>query len=231
MKLLGLVGGTSWASTIDYYKGINLGINKRLGGLEFAECMIYSVNFGDIKRNIDSNNWEDNFQRFKKAIGHLRAAGASAIVLCAATPHFLADRLEEETGAPIIHIATATANAIKEKGLKKVILLGTRFTMEYDFFRNKLLAQGIEPIVPGESERAFIQETIFGELSFGSVSTATKQRYLEIIQDLVNNHQAEGVILGCTELPLVIHPEDVSIPTFDTIEIHTKAAVDYALGE
>jgi aspartate racemase len=231
MKLLGLVGGTSWASTIDYYKGINLGINKRLGGLEFAECIIYSVNFGDIKRNIDNNNWEDNFQRFKKAIEHLRTAGASAIVLCAATPHLLADRLEEATGVPIIHIATATANAIREKGLKKVILLGTRFTMEYDFFRNKLLAMGIEPIVPDESERAFIQETIFGELSFGSVSAATKQRYLEIIQELVNNHQAEGVILGCTELPLVIHPEDVNIPTFDTIELHTKAAVDYALGE
>jgi len=231
MKILGLVGGTSWASTIDYYREINLGINKRLGGLEFAECMIYSVNFGDIKRNIDNDNWEDNFQRLKKAIGHLRVAGSAAIVLCAATPHLLADRLEKETGAPIIHIATATANAIREKGLKKVILFGTRFTMERDFFRNKLLAQGIEPIVPDETQRAFIQETIFGELSFGTVSPATKQRYLDIIQELVDKHQAEGVILGCTELPLVIHPEDVNIPTFDTIQLHTAAAVDYALSE
>lgn len=229
MKKPGLIGGTSWVSTVDYYKLINQGVNERLGGLEFAECMIYSFNFGDIKRNNDANDWDKTFGMFKKVCQHLSAAGAAGIVLCAATPHLMAARLEEETGLPIIHIATATAAAIAAQGLQKVALLGTRFTMEQDFFKEKLREKGIDCIVPDENDREYIHTTIFEELGHGIVNAATKQRYLSIVNKLITNGAA-GIILGCTELPLIIQPADITVPAFDTVQLHAKAAVDFSLS-
>jgi aspartate racemase len=229
MKILGLIGGTSWVSTGDYYKLINQGINKRLGGLEFAECIIYSFNFGDIKRNNDANEWDKTFEMFKKAGLHLRASGAAGIVLCAATPHLMAARLEKEIAIPIIHIATATATSISAQGLKKVALLGTKFTMEQDFFKEKLREKAIEVMVPEADDREYIHTSIFEELGHGIVTAATKERYLSLINTLIKNG-AEGIILGCTELPLVIQPADIPIPVFDTVEIHARAAVDFSLG-
>ncbi|GAO42505.1 aspartate/glutamate racemase family protein [Flavihumibacter petaseus] len=229
MKIIGLIGGISWVSTADYYRLINQGINKQLGGLEFAECLIYSFNYGDIKRNNDSNDWDKTFQMLSKAALHLQDSGASAIILCANTMHNIADRLQAVIQIPLIHIATVTAAAIEKSGCRKVALLGTKFTMELDFFRSKLFAGGIEVLIPGEEDRAFIHQTIFDELGKGIVTAETKARYLTIIRELIAKG-ADSVILGCTELPLVVLPEDVNVPLFDTTQLHAQAAIDFALG-
>lgn len=228
MKTLGLIGGISWVSTVDYYKLINQGINEKLGGLNFSQCIIYSFNYADIKKNNDANDWETTFQMIVKACNHLKSCGAAGIVLCANTMHFIADRVEKEIGLPIIHIASVTATEIEKVGLKKVGLLGTKFTMELDFFKSKLIDKGIEVIIPNNNDREFVHQTIFDELGKGIVTEQTKQRYLEIITDLINNG-AEGIILGCTEIPLVIQQSDVSIPIFDTALLHSKAAVEFSL--
>jgi aspartate racemase len=228
MKILGLIGGTSWVSTQDYYKLINEGINEKLGGLNFAECMIYSFNYADIKRNNDANDWDKTLAMITKASLSLKRGGVEAIVLCANTMHLIADKLEQNIQLPIIHIASATANAITASGIKKVGLLGTKFTMERDFFTNKLNEQGIEAIIPDDDERDFLHYTIFEELGRGIISTDTKQYYINVINKLVARG-AEGIILGCTEIPLLINSNDIDIPLFDTTSIHAKAAVEFAL--
>jgi aspartate racemase len=230
MKIIGLIGGISWVSTADYYKLINEGINDKLGGLNFSECLIYSFNYADIKKNNDANDWDSTFKMLLKGCQFLKEGGATAIVLCANTMHFIADRLEKEINLPIIHIASATATAIKKQGLKKVGLLGTKFTMELDFFKDKLIDQGIEAIIPqSEDDKDFIHTTIFEELGKGLVTEETKKRYLEIANQLIKEG-AEGIILGCTEIPLVIKPEDVSVPVFDTALIHSNAAIEFQLS-
>lgn len=228
MKILGLVGGTSWVSTLDYYKLINEGINEKLGDLNFAECMIYSFNYQVIKENNDKNDWDKNLELITEASIKLQNGGANAIVLCANTMHLIVDRLQEKINIPIIHIATATANAIKAQGIKKIGMLGTRFTMERDFFRLKLADEGIEMIIPEEDDRGFIHFTIFEELGRGIFTWETKQRYLSIMQRLMASG-AEGIIAGCTEIPLLIKPEEVNFPLFDTLALHAKAAVEFAV--
>jgi len=230
MKKLGLIGGISWVSTAEYYKLINEGINAKLGELNFAECIIYSFNYNDIKKNNDSNDWESTFNMLSKAGESLKNSGAEAIVLCANTMHLIADRIEESVNLPLIHIATATATEIKKYNITKVGLLGTQFTMELDFFKDKLSAQNIEAIIPELLEdREFIHGTIFNELGKGLIVESTKERYLSIIKKLIENG-AEGIILGCTEIPLLIKQEDVSVPIFDTAIIHSNAAVEFALS-
>ena len=229
MQTLGLIGGVSWVSTADYYKLINQGINDKLGGLNFSQCVIYSFNYADIKRNNDNNDWETTFQMVEKACHHLKSCGATGIVFCANTMHFIAERVEKEIGLPVIHIATATATEIEKVGLKKVGLLGTKFTMELDFFKSKLRDKGIEAIIPEENDREFVHQTIFDELGKGVVTEQTKLRYLSIIEDLIKKG-AKGIILGCTEIPLVIQQSDVSVPIFDTLLLHSKAAVDFSLS-
>lgn len=229
MKILGLVGGTSWVSTVDYYRLINEGINEKLGGLEFAECMIYSMNYGEIKRNNDADDWDANLALISVAAINLERSGAKAIVLCANTMHLIADRLQAIIGIPIIHIATATAEAIAKQGLKKVALLGTRFTMEREFFRDKLAERNIEVLIPDDEDRSFIHYTIFEELGRGLFKPETKQCYVDIIDKLVKQG-AEGIILGCTEIPMLLNSNDVEIPMFDTTAIHSKAAVEFALS-
>lgn len=230
MRKIGLIGGISWVSTGDYYKLINEGINEKLGGLNFSECLVYSFNYADIKRNNDSNDWDSTFEMLLKGCEFLKSGGAEAIILCANTMHLIADRLEAAIGLPLIHIATATAIEIQKKEIKKVALLGTKFTMELDFFKEKLIAKGIETIIPeNQEDKDFIHYTIFEELGRGLVTDETKKRYLEIANDLISKG-AEGIILGCTEIPLVIKPEDVSVAVFDTALIHSKAAVDFQLS-
>ncbi|RUT67919.1 aspartate/glutamate racemase family protein [Flavobacterium cupreum] len=229
MQTIGLIGGISWVSTVDYYKLINQGINEKLGGLNYSQCLIYSFNYADIKKNNDINDWETTFKMVLKACNDLKFCGAKAIVLCANTMHFLADRLENEIGLPIIHIATATATEIEKKRLKKVGLLGTKFTMELDFFKSKLADKGIATIIPNDADREFVHNTIFEELGKGLVTAETKKRYLKIIEELVENG-AEGIILGCTEIPLVIHQNDVKVPVFDTALLHSKAAIEFQLS-
>lgn len=229
MKLLGLIGGMSWPSTIDYYRLINLGINEQLGKLNFSRCIIYSFNYEDIRANHESNSWDKTLQMVSAAGIQLKNSGAEAIVLCANTMHLIAEALEEKIGLPVIHIATATAIEIAKAGINKVALLGTKFTMERDFFTSKLQQQNIQAILPEKEDREFIHDTIFEELGRGEIIEATRQRYLHIIQQLINDG-AEGIILGCTEIPMLVKPDDVSVPVFDTTKIHAAAAVRFSLG-
>ncbi|QSW89777.1 MULTISPECIES: aspartate/glutamate racemase family protein [Flavobacterium] len=230
MKKIGLIGGISWVSTTDYYKLINLGINEKLGGLNFSECLVYSFNYADIKKNNDNNDWDSTFNMLLKGCEFLKSGGAEAIVLCANTMHLIADKLQDAIKLPVIHIAVETAVEIQKQNLKKVGLLGTKFTMELDFFKNKLAEKGIETIIPtSEEDKDFIHYTIFEELGRGIVTDETKKRYLEIANELIKNG-AEGIILGCTEIPLVIKTEDLSVPIFDTTLIHAKAAVEFQLS-
>jgi aspartate racemase len=227
MIKIGLVGGISWVSTIDYYKFLNEGINKQLGGLNFAECIIYSLNFGDIQ----TKGWDNSFDLLLNACESLKRSGAEAIVLCANTAHQFAEELKTKIDLPIINIITATADAINKKGLKKVALLGTKFTMEMEFFRKGLTERGIEPLIPELQEtRDFIQYTLKEELGRGIINEETKKAYIAIINELIANG-AEGIILGCTEIPLLINQQDVSVPLFDTTKIHSMAAVEFALSK
>jgi len=229
MKLLGLIGGISWVSTVDYYRLLNEGVNHQLGGLNSSRCLIYSVNYEDIKKNNDNNDWDATFELLLTGCKHLEASGASAIVLCANTMHYLADRLAGVLSIPIIHIAEATALEIEKAGLKRVALLGTKFTMELDFFKDKLLQKGITAIIPSEEDRKFIHQSIFEELGRGIFTESTKKQYLEIIKKLALEG-AEGVILGCTEIPMLIKPSEIAIPAFDTTQIHSTAAISFQLS-
>jgi len=230
MRKIGLIGGISWVSTSDYYTLINKGINEKLGGLNFSECLIYSFNYADIKRNNDANDWYSTFNMLFKAAEVLKSGGAEAIVLCANTMHLIADKLQQAIELPLIHIAEETAIEIQKKGLRKVGLLGTKFTMELDFFKDKLAERGIEAMIPvSEVDKDFIHYTIFEELGRGLVMDETKKRYLEISNELIKNG-AEGIILGCTEIPLVIKEEDLNVPIFDTTLIHTQAAINFQLS-
>ncbi len=230
MKTLGLIGGISWVSTADYYRLINEGINEKLGGLNFSRCIIHSFNYADIKKNNDANDWDTTFRMLSEAALHLESSGAEAIILCANTMHLIADRLQAVLHVPLIHIATPTVAAIEKAGMKKVALLGTKFTMEQDFFKSKLTEKGITTIIPEEGDRAFIHQTIFEELGRGLIREATRQRYLSIIGQLIREG-AEGIILGCTEIPLLIKAADVPVPVFDTTLLHANAAVAFSLNE
>ena len=192
--------------------------------------MIYSFNYQEIKKNNDSGNWDKTLQMLSAAARTMKSGGAEAIVLCANTMHKIADQLESNVGLPVIHIATATAEAINQTGLKKIGLLGTRFTMEEAFFRNKLTEKGIDILVPDEADKVHIHWTIFEELGRNILNPATKQFYIDVINKLVAKG-AEGIIMGCTEIPLLINQSDVDLPLFDTTVIHSKAAVKFALGE
>ena len=229
MKKIGLVGGISWTSTLDYYHYINEGINKKLGGLNFAECIIYSVNFNDFQKSNAAHDWESSYQLLANAAISLKHAGADAIVLCANTAHIVADRIEEKVQLPLIHVVTATAKAIHQKQISKVGLLGTAYTMKLNFYKDKLQSYVITCLIPArEEDLDFIQENLKEELSKGIIKPASKARYLDIIQKLINNG-AEGIILGCTEIPLLIQQEDVDVPVFNTTKIHADAAVEFAL--
>lgn len=230
MKKLGLVGGISWASTLDYYRLLNEGINQQLAGLNFAECIIYSVNFNHFQQFNADYDWDATFELLYNAAENLKKSGAEAIVLCANTAHIVADRIEKQIGLPLIHITTATANAVKRKGLKRIGLLGTSYTMELDFYKDKLIEGGLEPLIPERSEdRDYIEDILRNELSRGIINPETKKNYLKIIQELIDRG-AEGIILGCTEIPLLIKQEDVTVPVFDTIQIHVDAAVAFAVS-
>jgi len=223
MKKIGLVGGISWISTLDYYKFINEGVNARLGGLNAAECMIYSLNFGDLQ----AKGWINSFELLLEACKHLKNTGADSIVLCANTAHLFADELQDTVQLPILHIGIETAKAIRKAGFTKVGLLGTKFTMEMDFYKNKLREYGLEVLIPEKQEtRDYIQHTVKEELGVGFINPETKTNYISIVEDLICCG-AECVILGCTEIPLLIGQDDFTIPVFDTTKIHCEAIVEY----
>ena len=227
MKKIGLVGGISWVSTMDYYKFINEGVNLKLGGLNFAECIIYSLNFGDIQ----SISWNNSFELLLKACESLKKSGVESIVLCANTAHLFADKLQDTIKLPIIHIGVETAKAVNKQGFKKVGLLGTKFTMEMDFYRNKLEEHGLEVLIPEKQEtRDYIQHTVKEELGIGFINPETKTNYISIVKELVDRG-AECIILGCTEIPILISQEDFTIPVFDTTKIHSQAIVEFVLSK
>lgn len=226
MKKVGLVGGLSWVSTMDYYKFINEGVNDRLGGLNFAECIIYSLNFGDIQ----SKSWDNSYELLLGACESLKNSGVESIVLCANTAHLFADKLQDTIQLPIIHIGEETAKAVNKKGFKKVGLLATKFTMEMNFYRDKLEQYGLEVLIPEKQEtRDYIQQTLKEELGIGLINPETKSNYISIIKELVDCG-AECIILGCTEIPMLISEEDFNIPMFDTTKIHSQAIVDYIVS-
>lgn len=226
MKKLGLVGGISWVSTIDYYRYINEGINERLGGLEFADCLVYSLNFGDVQRA----GWDGAGPLLIRAAKALEGSGAGAIVLCANTAHRFADEIRSVLRIPLIHIVEATAASIRAQQLRTVGLLGTKVTMESSFYVDGMAAAGIQTLVPESVEtRDFIQETLKEELGRGILTEDTKARYLQVMQELVDRG-AQGMVLGCTEIPLLIKQPDTAIPLFDTTRIHAEAAVAFSVG-
>lgn len=228
MKTLGLIGGTSWHSTVDYYRAINQMTSERLGGLNAAKLFLYSLNMEEFNKLVSTGDWDEVAELLRVIAKKLESVGAEAIVICANTPHLVADQIQREIKIPIIHIAEETAKEIERKKIDKVILLGTKFTMEHDFFKQILLKHGIETIIPDAADREYIHNSIFNELGQGIFKTETKERYLEIIARL-STQNPRGVILGCTEIPLLIKQDDCSITTFDTTLIHAKAAVDFAL--
>lgn len=230
MKTIGLIGGTGWVSTSEYYRLINEGINKRLGGFNAARCILYSFNYSDINECNLRDDHEGVYKLVLDAAVKLKNAGADFLVLGANTLHQYFERLNEEIKLPIVHIADATAVEIKKQNLSTIGLLGTKFTMEMDFYTKILSAAGITSLVPEKPERLFIHSTIMTELIKEIFKPEAKQRFLEIINDL-EQKGAQGIILGCTEIPLLIKQEDTRLPVFDTLKIHAKAVVDFALQD
>ena len=228
MKTLGLVGGTGWVSSVDYYRLINQGINAVLGGHEFARCILYSINFADIAACNNRNDSEGIFTLVEDAAYKVILGGAEGIVLCANTLHKYADRLQKRINVPIIHIAEATAREVNNKKLSIVGLLGTKYTMEEDFYTSKLAAANIQTLVPELEEREFINKTIYNELLKEIFQEKSKKKFLDIMKKL-QDRGAEGIILGCTEIPLIIHEDDLDLPLLNTTAIHARAAVKFAL--
>jgi aspartate racemase len=228
MKTIGLIGGTSWVSTADYYRIINELTTEHLGGINSAHIIMYSVNFTDFKALVDAGEWDKFNSEVTLRAQKLEQAGADCILLCANTMHMAADTVQQNTNIPLLHIAEVTAQDIVRKKLKKVGLLGTRFTMEKDFFKDRLKKYGIETIIPGLEAREFMHAAIFDEMGIGIFNPATKARYLQEINKLLDAG-AEGIIFGCTEIPLLIPAAECSFPVFDTLELHSKSAVEFAL--
>jgi aspartate racemase len=228
MRTIGLIGGTTWLSTIDYYRIINQEVNRQLGGLHSAKLLLYSIDFDEFKTLADAGDWPMLTEWFAGIAQDLQTAGAEAIVLCANTLHLMFPELEKLVQIPIIHVADATVVELCTQDIRKTALLGTKFTMEATFFKDRLSQEDIEVMVPDADERQFIHQTIFEELDRGLLIPETKVRYLTIIKKLIAMG-AESVILGCTEIPLLIKPEDCTVPVFDTTLIHAKAAARFAL--
>lgn len=228
MKTIGLIGGTSWVSSMEYYRKINLLTNQKMGGEDFAKCILFSVNYGEIEVLKRKNSHDGIFKILLSAAEKLVVAGADCFAIGANTLHSYADRLEKEIPIPFIHIATATAKKIQEKGFSTVGLLGTKATMEMAFYKDKLAESGIKCLIPKEEVRDFIQHVISKELIYNQFNNESRKKYAQIIDDL-NKQGAEGVVLGCTEIPLLVKPENTKVPLFDTLQIHAEALVEFAI--
>jgi aspartate racemase len=230
MKTIGLIGGMSWESSIEYYRVINQTTRDKLGGLHCAKSIMYSVDFAEIEKLQHEGKWDQTAQILIAAAKSLEKCGADFIVICTNTMHKLADRVQSHIEIPLLHIADATAEKIKAKGINTVLLLGTRFTMEEDFYKGRLIQKyALEVITPSPEEREIVHRVIYNELCMGTIKSASKKAYVDIIERWVGEG-AEGVILGCTEIGLLVKKEDSSVPIFDTAQIHAMAAVEYALS-
>jgi len=229
MKTIGLIGGMSWESIAIYYRLMNEEVKRQLGGLHSAQLLLWSFDFAEIVSLQASGDWVEATKRMVEAGISLKKAGAEALVICTNTMHKMAADVESGSGLPVLYIADATAKAIKQKNLNTVGLLATRFTMEQDFYKGRLKEQqGINTIVPNDDGRAVVHQVIYEELCKGIIKDSSKDRYLKIIKKLVENG-AEGIVLGCTEIGMLIKQEDVEVPLFDTTTLHAESAVGFAL--
>ena len=233
IKTIGIIGGVSWASSIDYYRLMNEMVRDRLGGVHSAEILMFSIEFGEFskqERLAEKGDWTLMTATILDAAQRLKRGGADFIVIASNTLNSLAPFIEEKVGIPVLHIADATGKAVQKKGLHTVALLGTSYTMEHPFYRERLKRYGINVVTPNEKERDYINTVIFDELCANRVKAEAKKEFLKIINRLRKEDGAQGVILGCTEIPLLIKQEDLDIPVFDTTAIHSAAAVEYSLN-
>ncbi len=230
MKTIGLLGGMSWESSVHYYSLINRLVKERLGGLHSAKVLLYSVDFGEVEPRQRAGRWDELGTLLNQAALALERGGADFVVVCANTMHKVADELMAGVRIPLLHIVDVTAARVKAAGLRRVGLLGTRYTMEQDFYRGRLAERhGLEVLVPDPPDRAEVNRVIFEELVLGRVEASSRARYQEVVDRLARSG-AQGVIAGCTEIGMLLSPTDVPLPLFDTTEIHARAAVDLALS-
>jgi len=229
MKTIGLIGGMSWESSLEYYRIINETVKEKLGGLHSAKSIMYSVDFEAIEKLQHQGKWDDATKLMIDAAQRVEKAGADFVIICTNTMHKMADEIQKSIKIPLLHIADATAQRIAEQGLKKIGLLGTKFTMEEDFYKGRLISKfGFEVIIPNEGERQIVHDVIYNELCVGQIKQSSKYRFRQIIENLIADG-AEGIILGCTEVPLLVEQDDSDVPLFDTTNIHAQAAVEHAI--
>lgn len=228
MKTIGFIGGMSWESTVSYYKIVNEVIKEKLGGLHSAKVVLYSVDFQEIEECQANGDWDKSAEILSGAALCLERAGADFIVICTNTMHKIAPQIQSKINIQILHIAEATANKLHENKVSTVALLGTKYTMKQDFYKEKLINAGINVLIPDDADIEVVNNVIYKELCLGIISPESKCEYLRIIQQL-KNQGAEGVILGCTEIGLLIHQEDCTLPVFDTTQIHANKAALFAI--
>lgn len=228
MKTIGLIGGMSWESSVEYYRILNEEVRNRLGGLHSAKCILFSVDFNEIEHYQVTGDWEGAGKVLGDAAQSLEKAGADMIVLCTNTMHKVIGYIEGQVNLPILHIADATATQIQQAGISKVGLLGTNYTMEQDFYKSRIESTGINILIPNQEDRKVINQVIFEELCLGTIQQSSREYYKKVIQQLVDEG-AEGIILGCTEIGLLVRPEDADVPLFDTTVIHAVEAINRAL--
>lgn len=229
MRLIGLLGGMSWESSAEYYRLVNAEVADRLGGFHSARCLLHSVDFAPIEQAQQDGDWDAAGAALVDAATSLCAGGAELIVLCTNTMHRLADQISAAIDVPFLHIADTTATAIRAADVHRIGLLGTRYTMEQQFYRGRLAEHGIEVLVPDEPDRTEVHRIIYDELVHGRIRPESRARYRDVMRRLVERG-AEGVIYGCTEITLLVGPDDTAVPVFDTTRLHAKAAVDAALA-
>jgi aspartate racemase len=230
MKTIGLIGGMSWESSIEYYRIINQLVREKLGGVHSAKCVMVSVDFAEIERLQHQGKWVETGEILVESAQRLEKSGADFIVLCTNTMHKVAGDIQAHVHIPLLHIADATAQRVIDSGIRKVALLGTRFTMEEDFYKGRLLQQyALEVLIPNIEEREIIHNVIYNELVVGKIQPQSREQYLKIIMRMVGEG-AQGIILGCTEIGLLVKQSDCPVPVFDTTRIHAEAAVAFALA-
>jgi aspartate racemase len=231
MKTIGMIGGMSWESSIEYYRIINETVRAELGGLHSARSIMVSVEFAEIERLQNQDRWDEAAEILIEAARSIESGGADFAIICTNTMHKLYDIIQQNVRIPLLHIADATAESIKAEGIKKIALLGTRFTMEEDFYKGRLADNyGLDVIIPGPEDMEIVHRIIYDELCVGIIQSDSKQEYADIIRRLVGEG-AEGIILGCTEIGLLVKQKDSPVPLYDTTEIHARAAVKYALAD
>lgn len=229
MKTIGMIGGMSWESSLEYYRIVNLAVKERLGGFHSAKCVMYSVDFQEIESLQHSGKWDVATLMMQDAAQRVERAGADFVVICTNTMHLMADEVKEAVNIPLLHIGDVTAEAVLAKEQKTVGLLGTRFTMEKEFYKGRLQDKyGLRVLIPDEKDRAVIHGILYNELCLGQINQASQEAFRRIIQKLTEKG-AEGIILGCTEIPLIVRQEDYQIPLYDTTDLHARAAVKLAL--